>query len=188
MKERLKSFFFYGFIIYSIIIILLISARYFSYERYIFLSIDDLNIITNVVNNAEDRVNNIEQNECTDVLRKYINYYRSTLVDGAILIKDFVKKYDDNSYDLELYNKCKIYINDDNINMFKMKIISHLSSLTDIYSKYIYAYELHILDYYANEAAMFNDCYTIYKIVKYSESEIISTVIDSLEKEGDINE
>lgn len=184
MKDKLKDFLLYSFILYAIIIVTSIAIKYFSYSPIVKIDRSIINIES--VDKYEKELKTLEQNECTDYLKEYIQYYKSTTYGG-----DFdIKKYNDtyNISEITLGGICKTYLNDEEFKMLSNNVTTLMYSKSTLMNKHIYKYELYFKDKYYHNQEIENDDETTYKLMKDSEYNIISLFVNAIKKGSDNNE
>ena len=104
MKEKIKSVLFSVSIFYSVLIVGLMIFTFSTITDSVELYDNDDNKVK--LNNYKEIVSNMEDNECTLVIKDIIKYYEDTSYNGSVNLKEMYD-YDGNNGLLSYYIKAK---------------------------------------------------------------------------------
>ena len=180
MKDEIKKLLLIFSIIYSIIIIVLISYSYNTSINTMEFNDDEENIET--LNYYKNELNNIEESACKNEINKLINYYEKTSYNGNVNLKDkYMNEIGIIDYGASIIDSC--HLSNSDRNKLGLKLISAAIQFDEVLELLRFQYEIRIPDL-NNRSTLEIDLNTIrYNINRKNQLEIIEILIDNL-KEG----
>ena len=145
--NRFKDLLLSVFVLGSIVIIIFILLSFFNIKKVVFISMVGPN--ENEYNELKSRVNELDESDCKNFLKEYIEYVDKGHFEGEVKIKDLYDYYM-NAPVLELYENSKLRCNltDEELskNAITSKYITILSIPESFFQKYTFSYELNLKD------------------------------------------
>lgn len=179
MKENIKKILIGSFIFYSIVIVILMIFNYNNATLEIELSDSNENI--QELNNYKKKVNLLENNECTSIIRELITYYEKTSYNGIVNLKEMYDLAGKNSF-LNFFTKIKekCILSDEDIDKYNLptKFISYQMPQEHLYQQNRFKFEISIKDIWARNIAETSLIGTEYNISKKIQLEIIDNLIE----------
>lgn len=179
MKEKIKSVLFSVSIFYSVLIVVLMIFTCITMTDSVELYDNDDN--KSRLNNYKEMVSNMEDNECTLVIKDIIKYYEDTSYNGSVNLKEMYD-YDGNngllSYSIKAKEGCNISETDEKEYDLSTKFLSSIMYREGIYQRYRFQYELKFTDMYLRDIAEAYIFGTEYNISRKTILDIISSLIE----------
>lgn len=189
MKEKIKSVLFSVSIFYSVLIVGLMIFTCITMTDSVELYDNDDNKVK--LNNYKEIVSNMEDNECTLVIKDIIKYYEDTSYNGSVNLKEMYD-YDGNngllSYYIKAKDACNVSDADEKEYDFPTKFLSSIMYREVLYQRYRFQYELKFTDIYTRDIAEAYIYSTEYHISRKTILDIISSLIEISNKEVTNNE
>lgn len=189
MKEKMKNILFSASIFYSVIIVGLMIFTFCTMTDSVELY--DNNENKGRLNNYKEIVSNMEDNECTLVIKEIIKYYEDTSYNGKVNLKEMYDYDGENgllSYYIKVKDACNLSDADEKEYDFPTKFLSSIMYREGIYQRYGFQYELKFTDMYLRDIAEASIYSTEYHISRKTILDIISSLIEISNKEVTNNE
>lgn len=189
MKDKIKYIIFITSIIYSLIVMFLLTFNTLSLVDDVELYDAEENIIK--LNNYKQKVKLLENNNCTNEINKIINYYEKTSYNGRVNLKDMYNYSMENgtllNHYIELKENCNL--SESNIEKYNLSLKVMAASIQEdeLYHKFYFQYEINIKDIFTRNIAEANLMNVEYRIKKGLELEIISNLIEIQKTEETTN-
>lgn len=180
MKDRIKDFLLKGLVYYSIFIVVLIIINMFNITSEIELNNKESN--QEKLINIKERINNLEESSCKNVLTEMTNVHEQTNYNEKIKLSELYNQYWDGPSFLQFYEEINKKCNISEDEMKELNIPNHLINsilyMEDIAPKYMMQYEINLKDLYVREIAEADSIGLSYNTSKESELITIETVLD----------
>ena len=189
MKEKTKNLLFSASIFYSVIIVGLMIFTCITMTDSVELYDNDDNKVK--LNNYKEIVSNMEDNECTLVIKDIIKYYEDTSYNGSVNLKEMYDYDGENgllSYYIKVKDACNVSDADEKEYDFPTKFLSSIMYREVLYQRYEFQYELKFTDMYLRDIAEASIYSTEYHISRKTILDIISSLIEISNKEVTNNE
>lgn len=189
MKDSIKKILFIISIFYSLVVIVLMLVNSANVVTDIELYDTEENKVK--LNQYKNELSLLEQNDCTDVVNEMIEYYEQTSYNGKVNLKEmYNKNYGKSflSFYMDVRNKCSLTDSFIKENKLVTKFLTETTQREELYQRYMFQYEIKIKDNFMRNIAEPDITRIEYKINKEVELEIISVLVDMLNKGGIGNE
>ena len=189
MKNNIKNTVFTVSIFYSIIIIILMIITLCNLVTKV--ELHDSKENKSKLVEYKEKLNTLDENKCTLVIKDIINHYEQTSYDGFVNIKDMYVYDNENSilsYYIKAKEACNITKEIETEYNLPSKFITSSIQRDETYQRYLFQYELKFTDFYTRLIA---EAYIIpieYEINRTNELEIIENLIEISNREVSIYE
>lgn len=189
MKENIKKILLIVSMFYSVIVIVLMLFNMSNMVTSV--DLHDTEDNKTKIKQYKNELSLLEKNNCTNVINEMIEYYEKTSYSGKV---DLKKMYEDNysksflSFYMDVRNECSLSDSFAQENKLPTKFLTEMMHREELYQRYLFQYEINIKDTFMRNIAAADITNIEYRISKDTELEIISILIDSLNKGGITNE
>lgn len=187
MKGKIKNLLFSASIFYSVLIVGLMIFTCITMTD----SVELYDNGDNKLNEYKEIVSNMEDNECTLVIKDIIKYYEDTSYNGSVNLKEMYDYDGENgllSYSIKAKDACNVSYADEKEYDLSTKFLSSIMYREGIYQRYGFQYELKFTDMYLRDIAEASIYSTEYHISRKTILDIISSLIEISSKEVSTDE
>lgn len=189
MKGKIKNVLFSVSMFYSVLIVGLMIFTFITMTDSVELYDNGVNKVK--LNNYKEIVSNMEDNECTLVIKDIIKYYEDTSYNGKVNLREMYDYDGENGllfYSIKSKEGCNISETDEKEYDLSTKFLSSIMYREGIYQRYGFQYELKFTDMYLRDIAEASIYSTEYHISRKTILDIISSLIEISNKEVTNNE
>lgn len=189
MKEKIKKILFNTAIFYSLFIVILMIITMFKISSTI--ELNDTYENKKKIIEYKEKVENLDQNECTKVINDVIEHYENTSYDGEVNLKIRFDKIMDKgilSYYFDAQEKCNISEEEKEEHKLSLRFLTAQIQMEEIFQRYYFQYELNMKDLFFRLIVEPNLSSVEYKINRETILEIIESLIEIASKEEIVNE
>lgn len=189
MKKNIKNILFTISIFYSLVVVVLMCITINSLVTEV--ELHDLAENKEKLIAYKERLSNLPQNSCTEVISDLITHYEETTYDGKVNLREIYKNQENNSL-LSYYQKVKEFCNitEEKETKYNLpaKFITSSIQWDELYKRYYFQYEIKIPDHIIRTIVDPEITNVEYHINRTTELEIIASLIEIASKEVAINE
>lgn len=179
MKKNIKELLLYGMIGYFSLVIILMIFNMFNMTKEISLNIkaDNKTKFTEL----KERVNQLEESSCKNVLNDMVNTYETTNYYGTVSLNEVYDYYRNGQSFLQFYTQIKEKCNISDAAMegygLPNEMINSILYMEDIIPKYMFEYEINLKDNFIREIAESDSMNLKYNASKTSQLKIIEVLL-----------